>query len=180
MRVILRSIGVPWAISPSTSGVTLTHAETDMAPECTVVLGANRLSANGKLESCRVDIAFHLSYYAKVGRHEDSESIEAIGYKVIDAYDGDAESYIDWRQRTWQLTGKCPDPGFYVAEHSEWIETLPTSFRQDFRHYVIDGRDGYVELIAKSFSWKAWRWSTGHRDDAPSEGPVVDCGNGIS
>ena len=162
------------------SGVTLIHSETDVAPECTVVLGANRMSTEGCLEACRVDIVFSLSYYAKVGWLNDTESIDSIGYAVKDQYRGDADSYIKWRKETWQVSGKCPNPGFYVAEHSEWIMTLPPYFHRDFHHYVIEGRDGYIEMIAKGFSWKVWLWLSGHRDDAPMKGPVLDSGEGIA
>ena len=180
MNAILKPIPVPWSVSPSMSGVTLIHSETYVAPECTVILGANRMSTEGHLESCRVDIAFSLSYFAKVGPHNDSESIESIGYTVKDQYEGGAASYIEWRNRAWRASGKCLDSGFYVAEHSEWIMTLPPFFHRDFRHYVIDGRDGYVELIARRFSWKAWLWSSGNRDEAPMKGPVLDSGEEIA
>ncbi len=54
-----------------------------------------------------------------------------------------------------------------------WLESLPDWFRKDFRHYVVDARDGYVELIALGYRWREWPWAEGHREDAPTRGPVV-------
>lgn len=182
MQVILRPIRVPWSISPSMSGVTLIHSESDESPECTVITCADRLSDAGRFETCRVDIEFDSGYFARIGPHDDSETIEAIGYKVTGEFDGDLEGYDDWRVRAWRASGTCPDSGFYVAANSEWIDALPAYFRREFYHYVIDGRDGYVELIARKFAWKVWAWDWPNvgRDDVPSMGPVIDCGCGIA
>ena len=57
--------------------------------------------------------------------------------------------------------------------------TTPSDFfRPDFRHYVVDGRDGYVELIARQFRWREWLWTEGEREQAPARGSVVGEGEG--
>ena len=43
---------------------------------------------------------------------------------------------------------------------------------------MVDGDNGYVELIAKHFKWREWLWSAGHRDDAVKTGPVIAEGQG--
>jgi hypothetical protein len=35
------------------------------------------------------------------------------------------------------------------VEHSTWAE----KFRHYYQHYVIDGTDSYVELLASDFTW---------------------------
>ena len=72
----------------------------------------------------------------------------------------------------------CPNSGFYVAKTSAWLSNLTPSVHKDFRHYVVDGRDGYVELIADRYSWREWLWVDSHREEAPSCGPEVGSGNG--
>jgi hypothetical protein len=152
---ILTPCLVPWAISPSGSGVTLTHSESDVEPECTVVFVAGRLGQDDRTDIRHVEIVFNQCYHARVGPHSDSEGVEALGY-VIDPPRPSAEDYLNWRVRHWRETGSCPDSGFYVAKRSAWLESLPNFFRPDFRHYVVDGRDGYVELIAREFKWREW------------------------
>lgn len=180
METILTACRVPWAISPSTSGVTLTHSESDVEPECTVVCGGGRLNKHCRVDSRRIEIEFSLCYFARLGLHGDSETIEAIGYKIDPTYVREIDDYLEWRTREWNATGHCPDSGFYVATKSAWLPSLAAFFQSDFRHYVVDGRDGYVELIARRFKWREWLWTDSHREDAPSKGPMVDSGEGVA
>ena len=159
------------------SGVTLIHAESDSEPECEVVFGAGRLTSEGKTDMRRVAIRFSRCYFARTGHHDDSEGVESLGYRV--AYPEpipDGLAYLEWRRDRWHQDGFCPDSGFFVAESSEWVASLPEQLRRDSHHYVIDGRDGYVELIAQGFVWKEWIWKDGLRDDVPSKEPSVDQG----
>lgn len=74
----------------------------------------------------------------------------------------------------------CPNSGFYVAQESAWLPTLPQYFQQGYRHYVIDGRNGYVELLARSFAWREWLWDHGQRGDVVISGLVVGQGGGVA
>ena len=179
MPTILTTCRVPWTISPTTSGVTLIHSESDVEPECTVVLGGGRLVDADGYDSRRIEIKFLECYYARVGHHRDTETVEAIGYEIADSYSGDMNNYIDWLNKIWSETGNCPDSGFYFAQQSDWLSSLPSYFQQNFRHYVIDGRDGYVELVAKEYTRREWIWSDGHREESQLKGPVVGSGNGV-
>lgn len=169
---------VPWAISPTTSGITLTHSESDSEPECTVVLGGGRLNVDGSTDDRRIELEFLHCYYARCGQHCDTEDIEAIGYKIASRYDGKMADYLDWRQKMWLSSGYCPDSGFYLAAQSAWLCSLPDEYQKAAHHYVLDGRDGYVELIARGFKWREWMWVESRREDAPSTGSVVDEGEG--
>jgi hypothetical protein len=160
------------------SGVTLSHSESDVEPECTVVFGAGRLREDGRTDDRRVEINFELCYYARLGPHSDSEGVEAVGYAVVPPIECDPADYLGWRIQRWRETGHCPDPGLYVAVKSAWLAVLPNFFRRGFRHYVVDGRDGYVELIARRYRWREWHWHTGERESAPAMGPVVGEGEG--
>ena len=161
------------------SGVTIVHSESPVKPECTVTLGANRLGTDGKTAMCRVEIRFELAYFARIGPHDDYVTVESIGYAIEPTFEGDVGDYLQWRLRHWKETGNSPDSGFYVARQSEWLATVPELFRQNARHYVVDGRDGYVEVIACRYHWRKWLWEFGQREDAPSAGPVIGEGEGV-
>src|SRR3954453_15224816 len=118
MKTLLTPCRVPWAISPTTSGLTLTHTETDVAPECTVVLGGGRLQADGRTDDRRIELAFDRCYFARIGPHCDTEGIEAIGYEMVGKYEGSMDDYLTWRASHWRATGLCPNSGFYVAVQS--------------------------------------------------------------
>lgn len=175
MSVVLKPCSVPWSISPSGGGLALTHTQDD-EPECSVVFNGWR--PNEKHDS-RIELSFLLPhYYVRTGFHSDSENIEAIGYKIIDGYDGpqDIQQRHDRFMSQWESEGICPDPGFYYAVESDWLDNL--KLRDGFRHYVIDDRNGYIELIAQSYIWKEWTWTSGHRDDVVDTSEVLNTGKG--
>ncbi len=177
METILVPCRVPWAISPTASGVTLIHTETDIAPVCEVVFGAGRLSESNKTDLRRVAITFSHCYYTRTGYHDDSVGVDSLGYR-IDYPEPlpKISDFLDWRNDRWRSEGICPTPGFFFAESSEWLASLPEQFQQDSQHYVIDGRDGYVEVIARGFEWREWIWKDGLRDDVPSTESIEDQG----
>ena len=179
MDTVLKPCRVPWAISPSTSGVTLTHAETDVEPQCIVVVGGGRLAEDGRTDDRRIEIAFRRCYYARTGPLPDTAGVEVLGYRVIDGHQVAADDYIARRHGEWRAKGICPDSGFYIATQSEWLASLPSAYREGFNHYVVAGRDGYVELIARGFRWREWKWLGGRRDDAPSTSEVVGEGEAV-
>ncbi len=179
METIMIPCRVPWSISRSMSGVTLTHGESDVEPDCLVVFGGGRINGDGLVDMRRIELTFRMCYFARLSPHEDTEGIEAIGYRMEPAYEGRMGDYLKWRSHKWTMTGLCPDSGFYFAAKSAWLASLPAFFHTNFRHYVVDGRDGYVELIASGFKWREWLWSDGHREDAPSKVPPVASGEGV-
>lgn len=154
------------------SGITLFHSESDRAPECTVVFGAGRLQDNGRTDSRRVEIIFDLCYHARIGPLSDRGGIEEVGYSVITQIDCPVADYLAERERQWRATGFCPHSGFYVATKSAWLQSLPDV--QGSKHYVVVGRDGYVEVIARSFKWREWLWLSGHREATTADDPVAD------
>jgi hypothetical protein len=178
LATILKACRVPWSISPSMSGLTLRHCEADVEPECSVVFGAGRLRDDDRTDSRRVELVFEGCYHVRVGPHSDTEGIEAIGYEIVELFAVDAADYLLQRSRLWRESGFCPDSGFYVALQSAWLAGLPDRFRLGSRHYVVEGPDGYVELIARGFRWREWLWNAGDRESAPSNGPLVGEGDG--
>src|SRR5438477_12849739 len=84
VETVLSPCRVPWAISPSMSGVTLTHSESDVEPECIVLFGGGRLREDGRTDSRRIEITFNLCYYARLGPHSDREGVEEVLGYIID------------------------------------------------------------------------------------------------
>jgi hypothetical protein len=179
METILTPCRVPWAVSPSMSAVTLTHAESDVGPKCSVVFGGGRLTADDLTDLRRIEITFERCYFARTGPRDDRLGIEELGYRVEPDYTGYFDDDIGWRHRQWRATGNCPISGFYVAQQSSWLSTLPKYFQNDARHYLVDGENGYVELIARCFTWQEWLWSDGKREDMPLLSSPVHIGEGI-
>jgi len=145
---------VPWSISATGSGLSLAHTETDIAPECSVRLGANWLTGAGSLDSREVEIVFEGCYYARVAPKSDDFDIEEAGFTIVKSKGMNSQKTVEWPPSEWVQTGICPDSGFYYATESDWMASRPIVFRRDCRHFVLSGRDGYVELIARSFKWR--------------------------
>ena len=138
----------PWMISPSIGAVTLTHTETDVRPECSVVLGGVGRTEKGEPDSRRIEIEFGMCYHTRT-LPLDGGGVHRI-YPVEPRYEGDVNEYLDWLQREWMTTGLCSSPGFYVATESAWLAALGERY-EGTHHYVVVGRDGYVELIAERY-----------------------------
>lgn len=77
------------------------------------------------------------------------------------------EAVNSWEaeQKRWIETGVCPDPGFWFSMDSAWLEAERNSWAtrqrtrhgpEDAVHFLLDGRDGYVEILASAFTWQAW------------------------
>lgn len=145
---------VPWSISPTGSGLSLTHTETDIAPKCCVRLGANWLTGAGSLAGREVEIVFDGCYYARVAPKSDASGIEEVGFTIVNRKAMNSDGTVEWPPSEWVQTGICPDSGFYYATESDWMASRPIAFRRDCRHFVLSGRDGYVELIARSYKWR--------------------------
>lgn len=95
-RTLLTPCRVPWMVSPSMGSVTLTHVETDVEPECTIMFGAGRMSDEGQLDNRRIEIKFEMACYARV--LPLTGGVDAI-YPVSPTYDGHYSGYLDWLRR---------------------------------------------------------------------------------
>lgn len=155
---------VPWMVSPS-SGVTLTHTDTDVAPDCTVIFGGSRLTEDNMLDQRRIEIVFEKCWHARVAPKYDNGDLDEEGFDCSDLGDGSEDNW-ERNRDLWRKTGICPDPGFYQVAYSPWINSLFECVEGE-KHYVICGRDGYVELIALGYAWRESMWIDGHK------GPVV-------
>lgn len=142
-------------VSPS-GGLELRHMETDVAPECSVRFPAGRINSDGKLDQRFVEVTFNGGAFARVHWHDDTSGVECLGYDSPESF-VDAWPMLD----TWTIGDDCPDPMFYRVLNSDWIRGLP-SHLVNHRHYILDGRDGCVEVAAECYTWREWTWATGN------------------
>lgn len=161
--------------------LTLRHMNDDR-PECSIVFGGGRLGDDDLTDYRRIEVQFSDCYFARVNVKDDNEDIDASGFEVLGRFSGPIEEYLDWRHHRWRATGLCPDPRFYVATQSSWLASVTAKFglaHLSLRHFLVAGRDNYVEVLASGFSWREWLWSTGPRDQCPDANEVVGSGAGV-
>jgi len=178
MTVVMKPCKVPWSVSPTMSGLTLTHMETDVAPECSIVFGGGRMDPNGLTDMRRIELQFVTASHVRAATKHDDDDIEASGFHIVGGYDGPGQGYLNWRKRNWCDTGICPDPGFYVATESDWLRSATMKYGYAPKHFILAGRDCYMEIIAGSFSWREWLWLDGPRDNYQHASDVVGSGHG--
>ncbi len=68
----------------------------------------------------------------------------------------EGEDVGEWLRRfrgEWIKTGLCPIPGIYEVENSKWRQNVASGYR----HFLIEGHDAYVEVLAEDWSWKSLR-----------------------
>ena len=182
MRTAIKPCRVPWSVSPTMDGLTLHHVS-DVSPQCTIVFGGGRLTADSRTDSRRIELVFPTAQFVRVGAKRDDEEIGESGFEVVEACEGGTQDYLQWRERRWRETGFCPDSGLYVATVSPWCDAIKTSgllSQTSPRHYVLAGRDSYIELLAERFSWREWLWLDGPRDAHCAPGDVVGSGSGVA
>src|SRR5579859_5986102 len=149
------------------SAVTLRHMQTDVAPECTVVFGGRRLQDTENVDSRRIELTFSECRFTRVAPKDDNSGIDAVGFEVISPFSAIQDPWERDRQE-WQRSGYWPDSGLYVAVTSAWLSNLP-EYQSRYKHYVVSGRNGYVELIAQDYSWREWLWVDSDREEAPNK-----------
>jgi hypothetical protein len=178
--VVFKPCNVPWSISATSSGLTLLHAETSVAPECSVVFGAGRLTEDDRTDMRRVEITFSAAWYARAAPHSDNADLEEIGYSV-EGQDGGPDAragWLAWSAARWRTDGFCTFSGFYVTDASDWLTSAKRWCSSTTRHYVLWGRDGHVEVLAERYAWREWLWTEGERDHVPATRAVSAQGEG--
>jgi hypothetical protein len=178
MTVVMKPCKVPWSVSPTMSGLTLTYMEPDVAPECSIVFGAGRMGPHERTDSRRIELQFVMASHVRASPKRDDEDIEASGFHIVGRYDGPSQGYLKWITRNWRDTGICPDPGFYVATESDWLRSATMKYGHAPKHFILKGRECYMEILAESFSWREWLWPDGARDIYQHASDVVGSGHG--
>lgn len=172
---------LPWAIW--SWGIRLTHSDTDVLPECSVEFGAMLPRPTRPYEEVWVKVEFELAAFASAKPHRDDEDLADVsGYDIIPRRRDESSGLRGYRDDAeWLRTGLCPDPSFYFSTDSRWLETERRSWAsrqrtsrppEDAVHFVLDGRDGYVEIIASGFTWQAWHQGHPFRSEVSGE-PIM-------
>jgi hypothetical protein len=156
---------LPWRVWPW--GLTLRHCHTDVSPECSVECGALLPRPSPPYEELWIKVDFQCAAFATAKPHRDDEDLlDVSDYDIVPRRRvGD---YASWRddQAEWLRTGLCPDPGVYFSTDTGWLDAERPSWvsrqRGDVQpeeavHFLLDGRDGYIEILASRFTWRAWR-----------------------
>jgi hypothetical protein len=56
-------------------------------------------------------------------------------------------------KKYWNDNKRCPDPGAYKVEHSEWLHLAGLS-GNDYIHYLFLGQQLCIEVLATDMQWK--------------------------
>lgn len=106
-----------------------------------------------------VVVAFKRGLWARwAPSYSDTDAIDDSRYdwSAMPARYRDGEDIEAWLGRfaeEWRTTGNCPMPGFYEVEQSRWREET----RSTLRHFLIEGHDAFVEVLAEDWSWRSLR-----------------------
>jgi hypothetical protein len=160
LRGKLNIVELPWKISPSISDFRIEIVENGdaaISAEAAVLPQHNPLTE--ALENRRVVMVFSGGQWVWT-RPAFSDST-VIPPHLFEGYDDgylpgqSINEFLLESRKKWVASGLCPRPGVYRVENSVWLEEENAS-RFGCRHYVLEGHDMWIEVIAKSFEW---RWS---------------------
>jgi hypothetical protein len=65
----------------------------------------------------------------------------------------DLGGFLGEFRTSWLEAGNCPDPNIYEIMHSTWLNSSG-AIRFGCKHYVVVGRDLWLELLALDFKWR--------------------------
>ncbi|MCA9526275.1 MAG: hypothetical protein KC549_08255, partial [Myxococcales bacterium] len=136
----LRPVPVPWQLSPSMGGLTLTAGE----EQETVVTALARCLPDDHLAEIRVE--FEGSGWALVAPHDGRDPLPADRYdwSGVPGAQQPGEAPADWfaRQDALAAGGTHPLPGLYEVEASAWVRAVGA---RGLRHFVFAGHDRRVD-----------------------------------
>jgi len=138
-----------------------------MWPECSAEFGVMLPRPEPPYEEFWVRVDFELAAFASTKPHRDDENLLNVsGYDIVPRRRAGGYAAFQLDETEWLRTGICPDPSFYFSTDSRWLEAERPSWAarqrtsrppEDAVHFLLDGRDGYIEILASGFSWRAWR-----------------------
>ena len=149
---ILKPVDVPWMVSPSVSNIKLVTVEEEHSE---VLLDAARLTEDvyDELENIRVNLRFVGGLWVHASpAFGDTETIPPELYDMTFAY-GDCSLSTEERRQLWSSSGRCPSPRIFIVDQSKWLKESG-AYRFNLTHFVIKGRDLWVEILAESFEWR--------------------------
>ncbi|MEZ4470101.1 MAG: hypothetical protein R3F60_04690 [bacterium] len=147
----LRPLPLPWQLSPSMGGLTLTAGE----EQETVVAALARLLPDGRLEA--VEVCFVGSGWALVAPHDGRDPLPAtrFDWSGVPGAQRPGEAQAEWFARLDALAaaeGLHPLPDVYEVEDSAWLKALGV---RGLRHFVFAGHDRRIDVIARGFTWRS-------------------------
>ncbi len=164
---VMRPIPVPWQISPSTSFMELRAFELGQNQLSVLVfcvhfgpvselhiplLPPSAVSPAGLIQ---VQAEFELAYSAGLTGVLDPQVFPSAEFQSVTARPGESVlELVQRRQREWQSTGLCPDPGFYVGPSDPPPNWNQAAVPRDWFRYIVEGHDCFADILATGMRWR--------------------------
>lgn len=160
---------VPWMVSPSVAGLNSCTWESDHTFVAFNVSLPNEVDPRGvPLDSTnpRVVMSFESGQYVKLAPCDGG--IDALGSEfdtsALPHFDpSESERYSKLFNERWHREQRCPDPGVYEVEDSEWGRLLGAN---TLRHFLIVAPELRLDVIAKRGIWEYLRSKDPYYNDA--------------
>jgi len=152
-------VKLPWMLSPSVSDLRVEVIENgDCVISAEVAVLPESAPLTNALDNRRVSLTFAGGQWVRTHPY--------LGDHVIppNLFEPPQKPWFDrlsvqrsLRQcrELWVSSGHCPNSRVYQVQNSSWIREQNAE-RYGCQHFVLQGHDIWVELLAKSFRW---RWS---------------------
>ena len=179
-KQILVPFKVPWMVSPSTSFLRLTASESarngetklsfvatfrpraQLAPKfrtgaAVLVVPSTGMHPNPSNldgETQLIMLTFDSGIWSKMyptSDEEEDDEYDSSAVPQLDPRESDSLAEFD---RLWGETGLCPDPCVYEVRSSLWLRELNLEDK-GWNHYLIEGHDAKVEVLARNCEWRS-------------------------
>jgi hypothetical protein len=154
MSIRITPVHLNWMISPSVSGIVARVTENESAiidVDAAVLPAKDPLTA--ALENVRMRVVFESGQWLRSSpSFGDTEVFPPNTFEIVGQMAFRPDSYLGDFRKLWVTNGRCPDPGIYLAESSNWLE-ITGAQRFGCKHFVLCGHDMWLEVLALACTW---------------------------
>jgi hypothetical protein len=147
-KMKLKTIPIPWKLGRY--GIEIIHSCESES------LNIKTVGVDFREKEQRLTIRFNLvaalkffNFNFEEHNYGEYETITALG-KLFDNSGQSNELYLNF----WRETGNCYDSYFYTIENTKWFEekdVFADLTKREFKHYLIEGYDSYLEVLADKY-----------------------------
>jgi hypothetical protein len=152
-------LALPWMTSTSVSDLHVSVVENgDATVRCDVAAISDQ-DPFGELAIRRANVSFRGGQWLRI---EPAASDAATvppdrfdwnGLPFRGVKDQNFDGFLREFRTSWIETGNCPDPKVYEIMSSTWLSSSG-AIRFGCKHYLIVGRDLWLEILSLDFKWR--------------------------
>lgn len=157
-RPCLIALNVPWMVERAVSGIHVLTTENGHTLTTFNVTLIDGVDPRGSPDSdpARVEVSFADGQWVRTApSHSDTQGLDRGSFdeSMLPLHGVPVDRYLDTLDELWRRSQRCPESHFYEVKDSIWLAETGAD-RLGCHHYIVEGHDLCVEVLASAWSWK--------------------------